>query len=606
MFQTFDPVSDKSFASAHLPKLRARLADMGLDGFIVPHDDEYQNEYIPAYAERLLWATGFSGSAGAAVIMADAAALFVDGRYTLQVRQETDDAFFAYCDLVATPIDVWLADHAPKGARIGYDPLLHTGAGVAKLEAAAKRAGFKLVAVDDNPVAAAWADQPPRPTARIERHDAEFAGRASADKRREVAEAVEKAGADATLITAPPSIAWLFNVRGRDVSRTPLALGRALVHTDGTASLFVAPEKVGNDLAGWLGDDVAVRDEADVEDALRELGAAGARVAVDPSLSPAKYGVVLREAGATVVDLADPCALPRAVKNAAELEGARAAHQRDGVPLARFLHWIDETAANGDLDEIRAVEALEAFRRETGALRDISFDTISGSGPHGAIVHYRVNARTNRNLAVGELFLVDSGAQYQDGTTDVTRTVPIGTPTEEMRDRFTRVLKGHIAIATARFPEGTTGQQLDALARAPLWSKGLDYDHGTGHGVGAFLGVHEGPQGISKNARHAEPLRPGMIVSNEPGNYNAGEYGIRIENLLIVMPHEEVAGGDRAMMGFETLTLAPIDRRLIVPDLLSPAERDWLNAYHARVRETIGPAVPPETASWLDQATQPI
>ncbi len=603
MFQHFDPVSDRSFAAKHLPLLRAEMKALKIDGFIVPHDDEYQNEYIPAYAERLMWASGFSGSAGAAIVFLDKAVIFVDGRYTLQVRQQVDDKHYLYADLVETPPDQWLAENAAKGAAVGYDPMLHTKAGVERLEKAAATRGFTLVALDRNPIDAAWRDQPARPLSPAKPHGLDLAGRSSADKRAEIAAALQKAGADATLITAPPSIAWLFNIRGADVTRTPLPLGRALVAKDGRATLFLAPEKVGNELPAFLGDEVDIRAEADVEAALERLGREKKRVAVDPALAPMKYVKTLIEAGASVVDLADPCALPRAMKNDIELAGTRAAHIRDGARVTEFLCWIATKAQDGSVDEIAAAKKLEAFRAATGKLVDLSFDTISGAGENGAVVHYKVSTTTARRLNPGELFLIDSGAQYQDGTTDITRTVPIGKPSQEMRERFTLVLKGHIALATARFPAGTTGHQLDALARRPLWEAGLDYDHGTGHGVGSFLGVHEGPQRIAKVA-NTQALKPGMILSNEPGYYKTGAYGIRIENLIVVTEPQAVDGGERPMMAFETITLAPINLDLVVGAMLSDAERHWLNKYHARVRQTLTPLVPTDVAAWLAEATR--
>jgi Xaa-Pro aminopeptidase len=605
MFQTFEPVSDRSFARRHLPLLRAELTALGLDGFVIPHDDEYQNEYIPAYAERLMWASGFSGSAGSAVVMSDRAVIFTDGRYTLQVRAQVDDAFFAYADIPDTSPEAWLGDNAKKGQRIGYDPMTHAASGLKRLEAAAKKAGFELVPVSPNPIDRAWKDQPTRPVARIHPHSMEFAGRSSAEKRAEVGKAVAAAGADAFLVTSPPSIAWLFNVRGGDVARTPLPLGRALVGKDGSATLFVAPEKVGNDLAAWLGADVDIRAEADVDAALEKLGREGRKVAVDPALAPAAYVAALGRAGAAVVEMTDPCALPRATKNAAELAGTRMAHLRDGAAVTRFLHWLATKAQDGSVDEITAAEKLESFRAETGKLVDLSFDSISGAGSNGAVVHYKVSTTTNKKLEPGTLFLIDSGAQYQDGTTDITRVAAIGTPSAEMRDRFTRVLKGHIGLATMRFPAGTTGHQLDMIARKPLWDAGLDYDHGTGHGVGSFLGVHEGPQRIAK-AANSQALLPGMILSNEPGYYKTGEFGIRIENLIVVTPASPVDGGEREMMGFETVTLAPIARDLIEPALLSSEERAWLNAYHARVRAALTPLLPADVAAWLAAETRAV
>lgn len=605
MFQHFDPVSDRSFAGRHLPLLRAEMKAQKIDGFIVPHDDEYQNEYIPAYAERLMWVSGFSGSAGAAIILEDSAVVFVDGRYTLQVRQQTDDKFFQFEDLVDTPPDQWLADNAPKNARIGYDPMLHTKAGVERLEKAAKKAGFTLVPLSHNPVDAAWKDQPQRPLSAATPHGLDLAGKSSVEKRKDVAAAIAKTGADAALITSPPSIAWLFNIRGQDVARTPLPLARALQWKDGRATLFIAPEKIGNELPSFLGDDVDIRAEADLGATLEKLGKEGKTVAIDPALAPMKYVTDLTDAGATIAELTDPCALPRATKNETELNGTRAAHIRDGAAVTRFLHWVATKAQDGSVDEIAAAKKLESFRAETGKLRDLSFDTISGAGANGAVVHYKVSTETSRKLTPDELFLIDSGAQYQDGTTDITRTVPIGTPTQEMRERFTLVLKGHIALATARFPAGTTGTQLDILARKALWDAGLDYDHGTGHGVGAFLGVHEGPQRIAK-APNSQALKPGMILSNEPGYYKANSYGIRIENLIIVTEAEAIKGGERPMMSFETITLAPINLDLVVPSLLTEVERHWLNKYHARVRQTLTPLLPKDVADWLSELTRSI
>ncbi|WDI30512.1 aminopeptidase P family protein [Hyphococcus flavus] len=605
MFQTFEPVSDRSFAGKHLPLLRAEMKKLNLDGFIIPHDDEYQNEYIPAYAERLMWATGFSGSAGAAVIMTDKAAIFTDGRYTLQVRQQTDSNFFEYIDVTTTSIDVWLTDNAGKNLRIGYDPMLHTTAGVNRLRAASEKASFELVAVNENPIDIAWKDQPPAPLTPVKAHSMEFAGKESDQKRKEIADAIAKAGADSVLITAPPSIAWLFNIRGSDVSRSPLPLGRAIVNKDGKATLFLAPEKVGNELPGVLGDDVDIRAEKDVTAVLEKLGKEGAKVAIDPALAPYKYVDDLKSAGASIVPLTDPCALPRAAKNKIEIEGTRTAHIRDGAAVTQFLHWLDTEAQSGNVDEITAAKKLEEIRSQSDMLRDLSFDSISGAGPNGAICHYRVSTESNIKLDRGTLYLIDSGGQYPDGTTDITRTVPIGQPTEEMRERFTLVLKGHIALATTKFPKGTTGHQLDVIARKPLWDVGLDYDHGTGHGVGSFLGVHEGPQRIAP-APNTQALLPGMILSNEPGYYKSNEYGIRIENLIVVSELKPVEGGDREMMEFETITLSPINLVLVKPDMLTQHERDWLNEYHDRVRTTLAPLLPAEMKDWFEMVTRAI
>ncbi len=605
MFQTFEPVSDRSFAGKHLPRLRAEMKKQNLDGFIVPHDDEYQNEYIPAYAERLMWVSGFSGSAGGAIVLQDRAVVFTDGRYTLQVRQQADSAFYDYVDITEQTPDHWLGENAAASDRIGYDPMLHTTDSVRKLKAASKKAGFTLVAIAENPVDAAWTDQPPIPKTPAKPHDVCYAGKASAEKRAEIAAAIKAAGADAALITAPPSIAWLFNIRGGDVARTPLPLARAVVTKDGAATLFIAPEKIDNALPEFLGDEVDIRGEDQLGAALEKLGEQNTRIGVDPTLAPSKYVDELKDAGAEIVTMTDPCALPRAAKNDTEIDGARAAHIRDGAAVTRFLHWLATDAQSGDVDEITAAKKLESFRAEHHDLRDLSFDSISGAGANGAICHYRVSTETNATLEKGTLFLIDSGGQYPDGTTDITRTAPIGTPTDEMRDRFTRVLKGHIALARLKFPSGTNGHQIDAIARKPLWDAGLDYDHGTGHGVGSFLGVHEGPQRIAK-APNSQALLPGMILSNEPGFYKAGEFGIRIENLIVVRRAAPINGGDRDMLEFETITMAPIDLDLVKPDLLDEGERQWLNDYHAAVRDRVGPQLPAEIKDWFDKATRAI
>ncbi|MDX1711134.1 MAG: aminopeptidase P family protein [Rhodovibrionaceae bacterium] len=599
-----------------LDALRAELRRLGADGFVIPRADEHQGEYVPLRAMRLAWLTGFTGSAGQAVVLADKAAVFVDGRYTLQVASETDAALFARRHLTEEPPDEWIAENLPHGGRLGYDPWLHTRDQVRRLEAAAARAGGTAVALEENPLDAVWPDQPPAPLAPVAPHPLEMAGRSSGDKRDQVAEALKKEGAQAVVLSLADSIAWLLNVRGGDVAHTPLPLSFALLRADGTADWFVDRRKLLPGLAEWLGKDVVIRSPEELDTALDELGGARAKVMADPASAPAQVIRRLAEAGAQLVEKPDPCLLPKAMKTAVEVDGARAAHLRDGAAVSRFLAWLDreaprraQAAGNGGneapLSEMEAAERLLAFRAENPELRDISFDTISGAGPNGAIVHYRVSERSSRALGLGELYLVDSGGQYPDGTTDITRTLPIGEPTAEMRARYTRVLKGHIALATARFPEGTTGSQLDTLARRPLWEAGLDYDHGTGHGVGSFLCVHEGPQRISK-APNRIALKPGMIVSNEPGYYKADAYGIRIENLVTVVPAERQPDEDREMLAFETLTLAPIDMRLVEPELLTAEETDWLNAYHQRVRQALTPLLDAETAAWLEQATVPL
>jgi Xaa-Pro aminopeptidase len=603
MFQTYDVRGGPHQGRHALPLLRARLRALGLDGFYVPHEDEWQNEYLPDCAERLAWVSGFTGSAGAAMVTTEAAVLFVDGRYTLQAETQTDPALFARADLGNDGPAEWLRAHAAPGARIGYDPRLVPPDGLAKLQAGAEARGVTLVATLPNPIDEAWTDRPAEPVALITPHDEAHAGESGASKRSRLAEAMRAEGRDVAILTSPAALAWLFNIRGGDVTRTPLALGQALLRDDGTAILFAKPEKVTPELRAHLGNEVSLAADVEFEGALNALG--GKRVLVDPSLSSAHVFATLEAAGATIIRGQDPTILPRATKNAVELQGARQAHARDGVALARFLRWFDEEAPKGRLTEIAVCQALEGFRADTGALRDLSFDSISGAGPNGAIVHYRVSTDTDRAVEPGTLFLIDSGGQYLDGTTDVTRTLAVGTPDEEMRDRFTRVLKGHAALARVRFPAGTPGCMLDTLARLALWEAGLDYDHGTGHGVGSYLGVHEGPHRISKGLSNVA-LLPGMIVSNEPGYYKAGAWGIRVENLQAVTPPAPIAAGEREMLGFETLTLAPIDRRLVKVELLTAAERDWLNAYHARVLREVGPRLSLDDRAWLEAATAPI
>jgi len=604
MRQTFDEATDPSFGTRHTPLIRQAMAAQSLDGFLIPHEDEHQNEYLPAANDRLAWATGFTGSAGAAVILKDAAAIFVDGRYTLQVRDQVDGALFEVRDLVEGGVSAYLSEVSKPGWTIGYDARLHSPDALARLRAATEKAGAALKAVEVNPLDQAWGEaRPAQPVAPVVPHPLEYAGEASSSKRARVGKAVADQGAAAAVITAPASIAWLFNIRGGDVIRSPLPLGQAILAADGTARLFLDPAKVTPELPAWLGNEVRLETTGDLESALADLR--GQRVLIDPAQSSSWYFETLKADGADALTAADPCALPRACKNAVEIEGARRAHRRDGAALTRFLHWVATEAQDSLPEEVEVVAKLEGFREATGALKDLSFDTIAGAASNGAIVHYRPTARLNRRTERGSLLLVDSGAQYLDGTTDVTRTIAIGEPSPEMCERFTLVLKGHLALARVRFPAGTTGSALDALARAPLWAQGLDYDHGTGHGVGSYLGVHEGPQRIAK-APNAVALQPGMIVSNEPGYYKEGAYGIRIETLQVVTPAAPIPGGERPMLGFETLTLAPIDRRLIARDLLTDEERAQLDAYHTRVLAEIGPAVDPAVRAWLTDACAPI
>src|SRR3954468_4624238 len=590
-----------------LAALREQLKAEKLDGFVVPLTDEHMSEYVGSYAQRLAWLTGFQGSAGSAAVLPEEAAIFVDGRYTLQVRDQVDGAHWSYQSVPETSVADWLKTHAPDGGRIGYDPWLHTKDWVARAKEALAEKGAELVAVRRNPIDAVWADKPEPSKARLVVQPDDLAGKSSAAKRQEMADWLREQKADAAVLSALDSIAWTFNVRGADVEHTPVALSFALVNEDGTAELFVAPEKIGDDVRQHLGNGVRVHGRDEFEAHLGSL--AGKIVVADPERAVAAIFEALEKAGARVVQKRDPAVLPKALENQAEISGHRAAQARDGAALTRFLHWISIEAPKGGVDELKAVEKLHQLRQACGDLRDTSFDTISGAGPNGAIVHYRVTEETNRPLEMDSIYLVDSGGQYPDGTTDVTRTVVIGTPTAEMRDRFTRVLKGHIALGSQIFPDGTRGTQLDVLARQFLWSAGLDYAHGTGHGVGSSLAVHEGPQRISpagsSQAGGDEPLRAGMFLSNEPGYYKTGEYGIRIENLVLVEPRE-IAGAEKKMLGFETLTFAPIDRKLVEVALLSPEEREWLNGYHAEVLRIVGPQLEGEVGEWLEAQCAPI
>ncbi len=594
-----------SVPAQRLALLRDALARQGLDGFLVPRADEHQGEYVAPCSERLAWLTGFTGSAGLAIVLRDKAALFVDGRYTLQARDQTDTSQFEPVHIADMTPDSWLRGALTPGMRVGYDAWLHTPDGVQRLRQACEHAGAMLVACEANPLDSVWRDRPAPPRAPMVAHDAVYAGEASATKRQRLGRELADDLLDAAILTLPDSIAWLLNIRGADIPHTPVVLCFAILHADTTVDLFVDPAKVDDKVREHLSPEVRVHEPVALVDALRDLGAAGKAVRVDPTTAPAWIFDCLSEAKARIARWPDPCALPKACKNPVELDGIRAAHVRDGAALTRFLAWVARESAKGGMDEITASDRLEALRRETGKLQDLSFDTISGAGPNGAIVHYRAEPRTNRVLEPGQLYLVDSGAQYRDGTTDVTRTVAIGTPDSEQRDRFTRVLKGHIALARAQFPHGTTGSQLDILAREPLWRAGLDFDHGTGHGVGAYLSVHEGPQRISKMPSTVA-LMPGMIVSNEPGYYKAGAFGIRIENLVAVQAAEAADGSERPMLCFETLTLAPIDRALIDPGLLSADEIAWLDAYHARVHGTLSPLVDDVTCAWLADVTRPL
>jgi Xaa-Pro aminopeptidase len=602
--QSFDDAVERAATASRVAALRAELKRRGLAGFIVPRADRHQNEYVPPSEERLSWLTGFTGSAGVAIVLADRAAIFVDGRYQLQVRDQIDTGIFAVEHLIENPPDKWLEGNLKPGDAFGFDPWLHTVDGAEKLAKACTNAGATLVPAEPNPLDAVWAGRPAAPLGPVVLHDLAYAGEEARTKLERIAAEIGKLRADALVVSDPTDVAWAFNIRGADVAHTPLPLAFAVLRREGRPTLYVDGRKLSNDVRHRLHELADIREPDAFARDLAALGQAQQSVRLDQASAADALARIVQDAGGTIARGPDPIAPLKAVKNAVEIEGTRAAHRRDGAAVTQFLAWFDREAPAGKLSEIDAVAALETFRRDTGALRDISFPTISGAGPNGAIVHYRVTRATNRKIGRDELFLLDSGAQYQDGTTDITRTIAVGTPSPEMRDRFTRVLKGHIAIARAVFPEGTSGAQLDSFARQYLWQAGLDFDHGTGHGVGSYLSVHEGPARLSKLGGVA--LKRGMILSNEPGYYKTGAYGIRIENLVLVVEAPSVAGAEKPLNGFETLTFAPIDRRLVEPALMSADELAWLDDYHAGVAETLSGLVDADTRRWLEAATKPI
>ncbi|MGB6769817.1 MAG: aminopeptidase P family protein [Methyloceanibacter sp.] len=601
MFQSFEEISSPSAVPERVRALRRELKSRKLKGFLVPHSDEHQDEFLPPSAERLRWLTGFTGSAGAAIVLEDVAVLLVDGRYTLQARAQTDTTLFEVLQTPEAKASKWLTAKLPKGGALGYDPSLHTIKEIERLTESLGKAGIRLEPQADNPIDLLWQDRPAPSSSPVVPHGLEFSGRSAAEKIAEVQERLRRDRADAVLLTLLDSVAWLFNIRGADISHSPLALAFALVPARGKPALFIDPAKVGDNVRGHLREAVELLPPDALDARLKSLGQKGARVRLDPETTPVRFKQVLEAAGAKIVAGEDPCILPKAIKTTAEIKGARAAHLRDGAAVSRFLAWLDEYSPSGRVDEISAAMKLEDFRRESGELKDISFDSISAAGPHGAVVHYRPTTVSNLKLKPRSLYLIDSGGQYADGTTDITRTIAIGTPSAEMRRHYTLVLKGHIAIAAVRFPKGTRGQDIDPFARRPLWEAGLDFDHGTGHGVGSYLSVHEPPQRISRHG--TVELQPGMILSNEPGLYREGEYGIRLENLVLVTPPAAIKGGTREMFGFETLTLVPFDRRLIDPSLLTRDELAWLNAYHAEVRRKIEKLLRGSSRSWLRDAT---
>lgn len=598
MFQSFETTSDPAAGPGRLGRLRDHLRAEGLAGFLVPRADVHQGEYVAARDERLQWLTGFTGSAGFAIVLPDVAGVFIDGRYRVQVKGQVDLGAFTPVPWPEVKPGPWIKDHLEAGV-VGFDPWLHSADEVARIEAALEGSGVTLAPIA-NAVDAIWPDQPAPPLGAAFPHPVTLAGETSVAKRARLASGLRDAGQAAAVITLPDSLCWLLNLRGADVPRNPILHGFAILLVDGSVDLFVAAGKLTSAARDALDAGVRLHAPTDFSTALKALTGT---IRVDRTTAPLAVSRLVEQGGATVVWGDDPCRLPKACKNAAEVAGMREAHLRDGAAVVEFLCWLDAAAPKGGLTEIDVVTALEGHRRATNMLHDISFDTICGAGPNGAIMHYRVTRESNRPVRLNELLLVDSGAQYADGTTDITRTVAVGDPGEEARDCYTRVLQGLIAISRARWPRGIAGRDLDALARFPLWVAGMDFDHGTGHGVGAFLSVHEGPQRISRVSE--VPLEPGMILSNEPGYYREGAFGIRLENLIVVQPAPEL-GDRRDQLAFETLTFAPFDRRLIRTDRLSADERDWINAYHAEVVEKLSARLSPTARDWLAAACAPL
>ena len=605
MYQSFDEASAPAASGDRVKALVRELKSRRLKGFLVPHSDKHQNEFLPPSEERLAWLTGFTGSAGVAIVTDKGSALFVDGRYILQAPEQVDTSLFEVLQVPEAKPSSWLKETLVRGNAIGYDPALHTIKEIDRLSNTLSAEGIRLTPVPENPIDKLWGqDRPKPPAAPVYPQPLEFSGRGTSEKIADVQKTLADDGQDAVLLTAPDSICWLFNIRGGDLKHTPVALALAIVPKEGRPTLFIDPAKVGDNVRGALRPFVDLATPEELDDRLKALAAEKAKVRLDPNEAAVHFARVLEADGVKYEAGVDPCSLPKAIKTQAEIKGARAAQMRDAVAMTRFLAWLDEVSESGRIDEVSAAMKLEDFRRESGQLKDISFDTISASGPHGAFTHYRPMKATKRVLDKNSLYLIDSGGQYVDGTTDITRTVAVGKPSPEMKRHYGLVLKAHIAIASARFPKGTRGQDLDPFARRALWDAGLDFDHGTGHGVGSYLSVHEGPQRISRLG--TEELKPGMILSNEPGYYREGSYGIRLENLVLVTPLEKIDGGEREMMGFETLTLVPFDRRLIDPKQLERFELAWLNAYHARVRREVEPQLLSDDRPWLRHATAPI
>lgn len=609
MLQSFDVLSSPDQAAGRVARLRAHFDKWGVDAIAVPRSDEYLGEYVPECAERLAWLTGFTGSAGLVLVLGDSAEIFVDGRYAAQARGQTDAGVFGYQDMVATPLSAWLETHAQEGLRLGIDPWTWPTASVRRMEAALAKTGGSLVMLEQNPVDAVWDDRPHPPLGEVTIQPLDYAGQTAREKLETMAQAASDAGTRAVVLADPSSVAWTFNIRGQDLPSTPHPLSRAIIPAKGRPIVFIDKRKTGIEAEAYLTQLADLKPPSEFDDALRKLGASGSVVMVDPDAASHAIPMLISESGGTVKQAQDPARLPRAIKNPAEIAASASVHRQDGAAMVRFLAWLDAQEP-GSVDEIGAAQHLEACRRQMGEalqmpLKALSFDTISGSGPNAAIIHYRVNTRTNRRLQSGEMLLVDSGGQYVGGTTDITRTIASGEVPDEQKRFFTLVLKGMIAISELRFPEGTRGMDIDPFARLPLWQAGADFAHGTGHGVGSYLSVHEGPQSISK--RGTQELLPGMIVSNEPGYYRDGAFGIRIENLVTVHEARAIEGGDKPMLGFETLTLCPIDTRLVVAEMLNSSERAWLNAYHARVYTELAPLLGGDPAmQWLNQATAAI
>ncbi len=609
MFQSFEVTSTPQFGRDRVGRLRASFDGLGIDAFLVPRADEYNGEYVPACAERLSWLTGFTGSAGIALITHSQAIIFVDGRYVTQLAEQVDGSVFTGGDLVNEPPHVWIPENGKQGMRLGIDPWLHSGADVRRLEKALAEIGGTLVMLPHNPLDRLWTDRPAEPLGAVVIQNVAQAGMLAKDKIATVAADLAKKNAAAVLIADPSSIAWIFNIRGADVPHTPHPLARAIIHADGKAELFLDKRKTGIEPEAYLAQICVQLPPSSLDERLAAVSKDGGRVMIDPDIASYALADIIRKAGGEVVEGTDPAKLPRAVKNSVELNGSAAAHLQDGAAMVEFLYWLSQEKP-GTVTEIAAAEKLEAVRAGVGQnmqnpLKDISFDTISGAGEHAAIMHYRVTVDTNRTINAGELFLIDSGAQYINGTTDITRTVGIGAVSEEQKRFFTLVLKGMIQISTVRFPKGTRGCDLDPLARIALWRAGVDFGHGTGHGVGSYLSVHEGPQRISRIS--TQELLPGMILSNEPGYYRPGSFGIRIENLIYVREAEDIEGGDMPMLGFETLTFCPIDRTIVIPELLTHDELHWFNDYHARTREALMPLIhDKDVKAWLENATLPL